>query len=63
MVVRRAKGAELIVDGTITANKLQVNSLSAITGNFGDAYFSGYARSVNGKLTLDFNNGNIIVNS
>ncbi|SDA39484.1 hypothetical protein [Sinorhizobium sp. NFACC03] len=60
-VMRRAAGAELIVDGAITANKLSVNSLSAISANFGDAYFSGIARSVNGKLLLDFNNGGIEV--
>lgn len=60
-VMRRAANAELIVDGAITANKLSVNSLSAISANFGDAYFSGVARSVNGKLLLDFNNGGIEV--
>lgn len=60
-VMRRASSAELIVDGAITANKLSVNSLSAISANFGDAYFSGIARSVNGKLLLDFNNGGIEV--
>jgi len=57
LILRRANAAELIVDGGITANKLNVNSLSAISANFGDAYFSGIARSVNGKLLLDFTNG------
>lgn len=60
-VMRRAANAEMIVDGSITANKLSVNSLSAVSANFGDAYFSGIARSVNGKLLLDFNNGGIEV--
>lgn len=59
ITLRRANAAELIVDGGITANKLNVNSLSAISANFGDAYFSGIARSVNGKLLLDFNNGGV----
>ncbi|QRY68205.1 hypothetical protein JVX98_07925 [Ensifer sp. PDNC004] len=58
-VLRRAASAELIVDGSITANKLSVNSLSAISASFGDAYFSGVARSVNGKLLIDFNTGGI----
>lgn len=57
IVVRRMKAANLIVDGSITADKLAVTSLSAISGSFGDAYFSGVARSVNGKLLIDFNTG------
>ena len=61
LVLMRANAAELIVDGSITADKLNVNNLSAISANFGDAYFSGVARSVNGKLLLDFNNGGIEV--
>ncbi len=60
-VVRRAKGAELIVDGTITANKLNVNNLSAVSANFGDAYHTGYSRSINGKVVIDWNNGNISI--
>jgi len=34
-VMRRAVSAELIVDGAITANKIAVNSLDAITANLG----------------------------
>ncbi|CAN7432305.1 phage tail protein [Rhizobium rhizogenes] len=34
-VMRRAMSAELIVDGAITANKISVNSLDAITANLG----------------------------
>ncbi|MEZ2224386.1 carbohydrate binding domain-containing protein [Rhizobium sp. RCC_161_2] len=34
-VMRRAVSAELIVDGAITANKISVNSLDAITANLG----------------------------
>ncbi|NEI71319.1 hypothetical protein GR212_17210 [Rhizobium lusitanum] len=34
-VMRRAVSAELIVDGSITANKMSVNSLDAITANLG----------------------------
>ncbi|MDX3929233.1 MAG: hypothetical protein QHC90_25955 [Shinella sp.] len=56
---RVAVNAEFIVDGAITADKLNVNSLSAITANFGSANFSGEARSTNGKLVLDFTNGGI----
>jgi hypothetical protein len=63
MLVRRAKGAEVIVDGTITANKLNVNSLTAISANFGNASVSGYIQSANGKMQLDFNNGTIVINS
>ncbi|MGF6174734.1 hypothetical protein [Ensifer sp. 4252] len=63
IVVRRMKAANLIVDGSITAEKLSVVSLSAISASFGDAYFSGVARSINGKLLLDFNNGGIEVNT
>lgn len=69
LILRRANAAELLVDGSIfaqhlaassvTADKLSVTSLSAVSGSFGDAYFSGIARSVNGKLLLDFNNGGV----
>ncbi|MFK0163484.1 carbohydrate binding domain-containing protein [Rhizobium sp. NPDC090279] len=34
-VMRRAVSAELIVDGAVTANKISVNSLDAITANLG----------------------------
>lgn len=34
-IMRRAVSAELIVDGAITANKIAVNSLDAITANLG----------------------------
>ncbi|WP_234716949.1 hypothetical protein [Ensifer adhaerens] len=63
IVLRRMKAANLIVDGSITADKLNVTSLSAISASFGDAYFSGVARSINGKLLLDFNNGGIEVST
>ncbi|UWU19627.1 phage tail protein [Rhizobium sp. CB3060] len=34
-VMRRAMSAELIVDGAVTANKISVNSLDALTANLG----------------------------
>ena len=34
-VMRRAVSAELIVDGAVTANKISVNSLDALTANLG----------------------------
>jgi hypothetical protein len=61
--VRRANGAELIVDGSITADMLTVNSLTAITANLGNASVTGVISSTNGKMVLDFNNGTIIINS
>ncbi|MCK8779094.1 phage tail protein [Rhizobium sp. NTR19] len=63
LFVRRKNGAELIVDGSITADKLAVNSLTAISANFGNASVTGVISSTNGKMQLDFNNGNIIINS
>ena len=45
--VRRALTGELVVDGTITADKLNVATLSAITANVGtlDVSAAGYVRS------------------
>jgi hypothetical protein len=39
-VMRRAMSAELIVDGAVTANKISVNSLDAITANLGSVNIS-----------------------
>ncbi|WP_246662633.1 phage tail protein [Rhizobium sp. P44RR-XXIV] len=39
-VMRRAVSAELIVDGSVTANKIAVNSLDAITANLGSVNIS-----------------------
>ena len=39
-IMRRAVSAELIVDGAITANKIAVNSLDAITANLGSVNIS-----------------------
>lgn len=48
IVIRKAVGAELIVNGTITANKLNVTELSAITGKIGVLQSS----DSNGTMTL-----------
>ena len=47
----------------ITAANMDVDELTAITGAFGDATVSGELTSTNGKLTLDFTEGNIRVRS
>ena len=44
IVVRRMNGAELIVDGAITANKLSVSELGAITTTTGDMYVNKWLR-------------------
>lgn len=66
-VMRRATNAELIVDGSIrtqhiaaysiTADKLSVTTLSAITSNFGDTYHSGISRSADGRMVLNWSAG------
>lgn len=44
IVVRRMNGAELIVDGAVTANKLNVAELGAITATTGDLYVNKWLR-------------------
>lgn len=61
LAVRRANAAELIVDGSITADMLTVNSLTAISANLGNASVTGVISSTNGKMVLDFNNGYISI--
>ncbi|MFG5121813.1 hypothetical protein OWC43_24230, partial [Methylorubrum sp. POS3] len=50
---RRAAGASLIVDGAITAEKLSVGSLSAVSANMGTVT-AGRAQSADGKFVIDF---------
>jgi hypothetical protein len=52
-VMRRAVSAELIVDGAITANKIAVNSLDAITANLGAVNISS---AVIGSLQVGTSN-------
>ena len=46
---------DFIVDGTITAAKMQVGALSAITANLG-LVTAGVIQSPNGKFLIDLNN-------
>lgn len=46
--------ARHIAAGQIDAAKLNVDSLSAISANFGDAVFTGVAKSSDDKLIIDF---------
>lgn len=50
-----------IAAGAVTADKVNVSSLAAISASFGNAIFTGYAASANGKLKLDFDTGGIEV--
>ncbi|AYG66749.1 MULTISPECIES: phage tail protein [unclassified Rhizobium] len=52
-VMRRAVSAELIVDGAVTANKIAVNSLDAITANLGAVNISS---AVIGSLQVGTSN-------
>ncbi|WP_337267052.1 phage tail protein [Oryzifoliimicrobium ureilyticus] len=52
-VMRRASGAELIVDGSITAGKMSVNSLDAISANLGNVNIS---QAYIGTLTVGTGN-------
>lgn len=62
IVIRRRFGGELVVDGSITAAKLDVDELSAITADFGEATFTGSVKSgvlIGGEpaVSIDFNTG------
>ncbi|MCF1449999.1 hypothetical protein FS815_24725 [Agrobacterium vitis] len=59
-VVNKRNAADLIVDGSITANQLSVNSLSAITANLGTVT-AGEIRSSNGKMIISLNAGTILI--
>ncbi len=50
---------DMIADGLITAAKINVGTLTAITANFGTATVSGKLSSANGKMVIDFNNNRI----
>ncbi len=52
-VMRRAVSAELIVDGAVTANKISVNSLDALTANLGAVNISS---AVIGSLQVGTSN-------
>lgn len=53
--LRPAVNADLIVDGAITANKLNVSSLSAISANIGTVT-AGKMESTDGKMVIDLDN-------
>ncbi|NSZ16608.1 phage tail protein [Agrobacterium vitis] len=61
-VVNKRNASELIVDGSIIADKLAVNSLSAITANLGTVT-AGEIRSSNGKMVISLNAGTIVISS
>lgn len=60
--VMRASDAELIVDGAVTANKINVAQLSALSANIGEAT-AGVIRSPSGNARFDLNNAQIIFNN
>lgn len=53
---------DLIVDGSITAPKLNIGTLSAIAGNVG-TLTAGIIRSADGKVVLDLNAGTFRISS
>lgn len=56
IVVKKQKGANLIVDGAITADKLAVTTLSAISGNVG-TLTAGLIRSSDNKVQFNLTTG------
>jgi hypothetical protein len=48
-----------IAANAVTADKINVANLAAISASFGNANFTGYAQSSNGKMKLDFSAGTI----
>ncbi|WP_071201993.1 phage tail protein [Agrobacterium vitis] len=58
LALRKANAAELIVDGSITADKLAVNSLSAITANLGTVT-AGVIQASNGKMVINLGAGSM----
>ncbi|RWB95525.1 MAG: hypothetical protein EOQ56_27625 [Mesorhizobium sp.] len=56
VVARKRFGAELIVNGAITAEKLDVTTLSAITADMGTVT-AGLLQSPDGKFIIDLTNG------
>lgn len=48
---------DLVVDESISADKLDVNELTAISADFGTATVSGAITSANGKVELNFDTG------
>ncbi len=60
--VRQRNAADLIVDGGITAAKIAVNSLSALSSNIG-TMTAGILQSSNGKMVIDLNAGTIVISS
>lgn len=58
--VTRAASSDLIVDGAVTADKLNVNSLSAITANVGDLT-AGTIRNTNNTYITNLNDGRTVV--
>lgn len=57
---KMALRGDMYADGIITANKLNVTSLSAISANIG-TITAGYMQSPDGKMIIDLNNGYISV--
>lgn len=51
--VRKKNGGNLIVDGSITANKLDVNILSAITANVGQLIVDGYLTTSSSRTSYN----------
>lgn len=51
--------ARMIRAGAITADKIDVDELTAISAHFGNAAVDGIITSSNGKMVLDFDNGTI----
>lgn len=51
---------DLVLDGSITANALSVNALSAVSANLGTVT-AGIAKSADNKFVIDFTNGTLTV--
>ena len=50
----------MLADGTITATKISVGALSAITANIGEVT-AGVIRDADSKMVIDLDNQQIIV--
>lgn len=50
-----------IIKGTVTADRMNVTDLSAVTTNFGSGTYSGTLSSPNGRMVIDFSNEYIVM--
>lgn len=55
-IAKLALRGDMIVDGSITTQKMTVGDLTSISNHFGTATVDGYIQGSSGKMVLDFTN-------